>query len=38
MEKLKKKLTNEFEIEDLGRLKYFLGLDVAHSNDGIVIS
>ena len=38
MEKLKKKLANEFEIEDLGRLKYFLGIDVAYSKDGIVIS
>ena len=38
MEKLKKKLANAFEIKDLGRLKYFLGIEVAHSKKGIVIS
>ena len=38
MEKLKTKLANEFEIKDLGRLKYFLGIEVAQSKVGIVLS
>ena len=38
IKKLKKKLLNEFKIKDLGRLKYFLGIKVAHSKGGIVIS
>ena len=38
MEKLKKKLANEFKIKDLGRLKYFLGIKVVHSKEGMVIS
>ena len=28
---LKQCLTKEFEIKELGRLKYFLGIEVAHS-------
>ncbi|GMQ07330.1 hypothetical protein CsSME_00051556 [Camellia sinensis var. sinensis] len=35
---LKKYLANEFEIKDLGSLKYFLGIEVARSKDGILIS
>ena len=35
---LKKCLANEFEIKELGRLKYFLGIEVAHSREGIFIS
>ncbi|KAK2433017.1 putative mitochondrial protein [Trifolium repens] len=31
-------LANEFEIKTLGRLKYFLGIEVAHSKKGIFIS
>ncbi|KAL6328945.1 hypothetical protein AAG906_007235 [Vitis piasezkii] len=38
MEKLKRQLAKEFKIKDLGKLQYFLGIEVAHSNEGIVIS
>lgn len=31
IEELKKCLVKEFEIKDLGKLKYFLGIEVAHS-------
>lgn len=31
-------LANEFEITTLGKLKYFLGIEVVHSNKGIFIS
>ena len=35
---LKKKLVKEFEIKELGRLRYFLGIEVAYSMQGIFIS
>ena len=35
---LRQCLTKEFEIKELGRLKYFLGIKVAHSKQGIFIS
>ena len=35
---MKELLATEFEIKDLGPLKYFLGMEVAQSNKGIVIS
>ncbi|KAI3470208.1 hypothetical protein Pfo_026871 [Paulownia fortunei] len=38
MEVLKAKLAKEFEIKDLSKLKYFLGIEVAHSKEGIFIS
>ncbi|KAK2975560.1 hypothetical protein RJ640_011573 [Escallonia rubra] len=38
MNRLKIILTKEFEIKDLGKLKYFLGMEVARSNKGISIS
>jgi len=31
-------LANEFDIKDLGSLKYFLGIEVARSKHGIFIS
>ena len=37
-EQLKKLLAKEFEIKDLGKLKYFLGMEVAHSRSGISMS
>ena len=38
MHRLRECLISEFEIKDLGRLKYFLGTEVAHSTEGIFIS
>lgn len=38
MEGLKKKLAAEFEIKDLGALRYFLGMEVARSRAGISVS
>lgn len=38
LERLKKALTREFEIKDLGPLKYFLGMEFARSKKGIFIS
>ena len=38
MERLKKKLATEFEIKDLGNLKFFLGIELARSKHGIFIS
>lgn len=35
--RLKEQLAKEFEIKDLGYLKYFLGIEVARSKDGIFI-
>ena len=35
---LKKRLIQEFEIKELGRLKYFLGIEVAYSRQGIFVS
>lgn len=36
--KLKSHLSTEFEVNDLGILLYFLGIEVAHSKRGIFIS
>jgi hypothetical protein len=38
MVRLKKLLAKEFEIKDLGYLKYFLGMEVARSRKGIYVS
>lgn len=38
MNNLKKKLASDFKIKDLGQLKYFLGMDVAISKEGIMMS
>ena len=38
MDCLKDVLAKEFEIKDLGSLKYFLGMEVARSKKGIVVS
>ena len=35
---LKCVLAQEFEIKDLGQLKYFLGMEVAQSHKGILVS
>ena len=35
---LKQNLAKEFEIKELGVLKYFLGIEVAYSKDGIFLS
>lgn len=38
IKELKKNLSTEFEIKDLGGLKYFLGIEVLRSRRGIFIS
>ena len=38
MEALKNCLITEFEVKELGRLKYFLGIEVVHSHHGTFIS
>ena len=38
MRRLKMLLSKQFEIKDLGHLKYFLGMGVARSSKGILIS
>ncbi|RVW34837.1 Retrovirus-related Pol polyprotein from transposon RE1 [Vitis vinifera] len=38
LQNLKKYLLEEFEVKDLGNLKYFLGMEVARSRKGIVVS
>ena len=36
--KLKQHLFNHFQTKDLGKLKYFLGIKIAQSNSGVVMS
>ena len=35
---LKKRMSDEFEIKDLGNLKYFFGMEVTRSKEGIFVS
>ena len=35
---LKQRLATKFEIKELGKLKYFLGIEVTYSTQGIFIS
>ena len=36
--KLKQHLFSHFQTKDLGKLKYFLGIEIAQSNSGVVMS
>ena len=36
--KLKQHFFSHFQTKDLGKLKYFLGIEIAQSNSGIVLS
>ena len=38
LEKLKRKLANDFEINDLGTLKYFIGMEFARFKEGIFVN
>lgn len=38
IDSLKKFLNSQFKLKDLGKLKYFLGIEMARSNSEIVIS
>ena len=38
MSKLEDYLSSEFDMKDLGRLKYFLGIEVNRSKQGIFVS
>uniref|UniRef100_A0A803P5C2 Reverse transcriptase Ty1/copia-type domain-containing protein n=1 Tax=Cannabis sativa TaxID=3483 RepID=A0A803P5C2_CANSA len=38
LEALKVRLNNKFKLKDLGELKYFLGLEIARSKQGIFVS
>ena len=38
IQRLKGVLSTEFEVKDPGKLKYFLGMEVARSKEGIVVS
>jgi hypothetical protein len=38
IEHLKRKLAQEFEVKDLGQLRYFLGIEVSRSSKDIYLS
>ena len=38
IDEVKRALREKFEIKDFGRLKYFLGIEIAHSIKGLFIS
>ena len=38
IKRLKENMSKEFEVKDLGQLKYFLGIEIARSQKGIVLS
>ena len=38
IQKLKQHLCSHFQTKDLGKLKYFLGIEIAQSNSGVVLS
>lgn len=38
IKKLKEVLAIEFEIKDLDKLRYFLGMEMARSKEGIVVT
>ena len=35
---LKQRLAQDFDIKDLGNLKYFLGIEIARSREGIAVT
>ena len=36
--RLKENLSKEFEVKDLGQLRYFLGIEIARNPKGIILS
>jgi len=38
IKKLKRRLGRAFEVKDLGPLRYFLGIEIARSSKGIILS
>ena len=38
IQNLKQHLITHFQIKDLGKLKYFLGIEIAQSSSGVVLS
>ena len=38
VERIKQMMAKEFEVKDLGALRYFLGMDFARSKKGISVS
>ena len=38
IQKLKQNLFTHFQTKDLGKLKYFLGIEIAQSSSGVVLS